>query len=202
MSDRGTEQLIMKERNTIHGLLVGAMIVACIYILGGMSSTAALIVYDIPFGTEFTNAHSYWALGPAIFTALTAFIMAMGMFRDTRNIAYLVSLVWTIIMAVALLGIFVVTMVDIFTCDGPDWWCFDPAIGAVSWRYWWYAASAWLQLVAIVIWIVLFYLIHRSATKIDRTHPGSMPYSYVTGLGGKSVFGYAVPMSSPYEKMQ
>jgi hypothetical protein len=183
----GMKEETVKKANSARTMLVILMVTAAIYALAVMSSVANLLVYDIPYGTEFKNAHGYWAVLAPILGVLTVYVAATGMYRNMSDIARMVAFIWAVIMDIGLLGLFVVTMVDIFTCDGPDWWCFDPATGAVSWRYWWYAASLWLQLVALVIWTVVFYLFGRAIGKIERMMPAAYAAHIVKGIGSRAI---------------
>ena len=183
----GAKQKTIQEARSARTMLIVLMVTAAIYALAVMSSIANLLVYDIPYGTEFKNAHSYWAVLAPLLGVLTVFVASTGMYRNLSTIARMVAFVWVVIMDVGLLALFVVTMIDIFTCDGPDWWCFDSATGAVSWRYWWYAASLWLQLLALSIWTIVFYLFGRSVMKIQNLMPGAYAASVVKGIGARAL---------------
>lgn len=192
----GEGEYVATQAQSARTMLIVLMVSAAIYALAVMSSVANLLVYDVPYGTEFKNAHSYWAVLAPILGVLTVFVASTGMYRNLSPIARMVAMVWVVIMDVGLLGLFVVTMVDIFTCDGPDWWCFDPSTGAVSWRYWWYAASLWLQLVALVLWTIVFYLFGRSMNKIQNKMPGAYATRIVKGLGERLVAAHEVVFGS------
>jgi hypothetical protein len=201
----GAQEQTVKNANSARTLLIVLMVTSVIYTLAVMSSIANLLVYDIPYGTEFKNAHSYWAVLAPLLGVLTAVIATTGMYRNMSYIARMIAFIWAIVMCVGLLGLFIVTMVDIFTCDGPDWWCFDPATGAVSWRYWWYAASIWLQFVALTIWTVVFYLFGRAIGKIERMMPAAYATRLVKGIGERAlaaqqwVFGSGSTSAKSYQ---
>lgn len=187
-----TEVSVKSNIRSVRVLVIVLMILTGLAVLGGMSSIASLLVYDIPWGTEYQNAHSYWALIPAVFSPLLVFAMAVGLFRNVKLGSYWFGFIYCLIHEAILITIFIVTMVDIFTCDAPDWWCYDSVTMAVSWRYWWYAASAWFQLLILTIWIPLFWLMHRNLTKALRSK-SSVKSSSISG------FGNAASINSAYD---
>jgi hypothetical protein len=163
------KEMFRSLHTSIHTKVIVCIILIALQVLGATSSIASLITYPVPAGSEYTSWHSYWALIPAVFTPLLILAMALATMRNIKTGAHYFGFYWCIFHLAVFLTIFVVTMVDIFSCDSADWWCFDGVTGNVSWRYWWYAASSWFQTLTLAIWLIVYALLHGDIKKIRNS---------------------------------
>lgn len=180
---------------TLVGIVLATLVLVC-----AMSSILSLIVYEIPIGSEFKSWHSYWAVIPAVMAPLLIMAMATAMFRNMKMGAHIFGFYYSLFHLAVLLAIFVVTMVDIFPCESADWWCYSTVTGKVSWRYWWYAASAWGQTLFLGLWLLVYYFLHKYAMELlDKARSSSTLESRKFG-GKPAQVGYEALVATKVHK--
>jgi hypothetical protein len=183
---------------TIRTLVMVGTILLLLFAIASMSSIAVLVVYDIPFGTEYQNWHSYWAAGAAVFTPFVMLAVAIGFYRNVKMGAHWFAIVFAVFYEAILLTLVGVTIYDMVTCSSADWWCYNTITTNITWRYWWYAASIWGQTLFFSFLLLIYIFLHKAVTRVfSMAAKSGIKPDNVSSIGARSSIKASTPVVNP-----